>query len=100
MLLGILESSGSLEKQTRSEGGKHAISAELKRSEQEARFLEEELEQLVTMGNASAACNELLLNMETRPDPLLPLTNGPTSPSWDLWFEGVPDKSPCGCCIV
>ncbi|CAK9160646.1 unnamed protein product [Ilex paraguariensis] len=38
--------------------GKHRISAELKRLEQEARFLEEELEQLEKMEAASAACNE------------------------------------------
>ncbi|CAL8989759.1 unnamed protein product [Prunus brigantina] len=53
--------------------GKHRIQAELKRLEQEARFLEEELEQLEKMDKASAACKEILNNAETRPDPLLPV---------------------------
>ncbi|KAJ0959834.1 hypothetical protein J5N97_000457 [Dioscorea zingiberensis] len=38
--------------------GKHRILAELKRFEQEARFLEEELEQLEKIDKASAACKE------------------------------------------
>ncbi|XP_055813586.1 guanine nucleotide-binding protein subunit gamma 2 isoform X2 [Solanum dulcamara] len=38
--------------------GKHRISAELKRLEQETRFLEEELELLDKMEKASAACKE------------------------------------------
>ncbi|XP_059632438.1 guanine nucleotide-binding protein subunit gamma 2 [Cornus florida] len=80
--------------------GKHRISAELKRLEQEARFLEEELEQLEKMEKASAACKELLINVETKPDPLLPKTNGPTNPSWDRWFEGPQDSSGCRCWIL
>uniref|UniRef100_A0A5B6Z903 Putative guanine nucleotide-binding protein subunit gamma 2 n=1 Tax=Davidia involucrata TaxID=16924 RepID=A0A5B6Z903_DAVIN len=79
--------------------GKHRISAELKRLEQEARFLEEELEQLEKMENASAACKEMLSNVETRPDPLLPET-GLTNPSWDRWFEGPQDSSGCRCWIL
>ncbi|KAH0640340.1 hypothetical protein KY285_036926 [Solanum tuberosum] len=39
--------------------GKHRISAELKRLEQETRFLEEELELLDKMEKASAACKDL-----------------------------------------
>ncbi|KAI8566336.1 hypothetical protein RHMOL_Rhmol02G0032900 [Rhododendron molle] len=53
--------------------GKHRISAELKRLEQESRFLEEELEQLERMGSALASCNEMLSMVETKPDPLLPV---------------------------
>ncbi|KAI5649304.1 hypothetical protein M9H77_35309 [Catharanthus roseus] len=94
--------SGSLE-QVRSVAdtrGKHRISAELKRLEQEARFLEEELEQLEKMEKASTACKEMLMNVETRPDPLLPLTNGPLNPPWDRWFEGPQEKSGCRCWIL
>uniref|UniRef100_A0A5B6Z8U9 Putative guanine nucleotide-binding protein subunit gamma 2 n=1 Tax=Davidia involucrata TaxID=16924 RepID=A0A5B6Z8U9_DAVIN len=80
--------------------GKHRISAELKRIEQEARFLEEELEQLEKMENASAVCKEMLSNLETRPDPLLPITNGPANPSWDQWFEGPQESSGCRCRIL
>ncbi|KAL0376686.1 UNVERIFIED_CONTAM: Guanine nucleotide-binding protein subunit gamma 2 [Sesamum calycinum] len=75
--------------------GKHRISAELKRLEQETRFLEEELEQLEKLERASASCKELLMNIETRPDPLLPVTNGPVNPTWDRWFEGPQESSGC-----
>ncbi|VFQ85366.1 unnamed protein product [Cuscuta campestris] len=80
--------------------GKHRISAELKQLEQEARFLEEELEQLDRMENASAVCMEILITMETRPDPLLPETVGPTSPLWDQWFERPANSSVCRCWIL
>ncbi|XP_041009659.1 guanine nucleotide-binding protein subunit gamma 2-like [Juglans microcarpa x Juglans regia] len=80
--------------------GKHRVLAELKRLEQEARFLEEELEQLEKMEKASAACKEMLSNVETRPDPLLPVTNGPINPFWDRWFEGPQDSKGCRCWIL
>lgn len=80
--------------------GKHRIQAELKRLEQETRFLEEELEQLERMEMASAACNEMLSNTETRPDPLLPTTYGPLNPLWDRWFEGPQDSKGCRCWIL
>ncbi|KAA8548715.1 hypothetical protein F0562_000399 [Nyssa sinensis] len=79
--------------------GKHRISAELKRVEQEARSLEEELEQHEKMENASAACKEMLSNVEAKSDPLLPITNGPANPSWDQWFERPQDSSGCRCWI-
>ncbi|XP_057476642.1 guanine nucleotide-binding protein subunit gamma 2-like [Actinidia eriantha] len=80
--------------------GKHRISAELKRLEQETRCLEEELAQLERMDAASSACNEILSIVETKPDPLLPVTNGPTNPSWDRWFEGSQDSQSCRCWIL
>ncbi|XP_057424210.1 guanine nucleotide-binding protein subunit gamma 2-like [Lotus japonicus] len=81
--------------------GKHRVHAELKRTEQEAKFLEEELEQLEKMEKASTSCKEMISNVEARPDPLLPLTAGPVSPSWDKWFEGPQDsKSCCRCSIL
>ncbi|KAL6185018.1 hypothetical protein ACLB2K_041153 [Fragaria x ananassa] len=125
--------------------GKHRIQAELKRFEQEARFLEmieilvlrilsfsglmvsfefdgwsiynrigletnneskriacwmEELEQLEKIDKASAACKEILSNVETRPDPLLPITHGPLNPFWDRWFEGPKDSKGCRCWIL
>ncbi|KAM0069372.1 putative G-protein gamma [Helianthus debilis subsp. tardiflorus] len=52
------------------------------------------------MEAASAACKEILSNVETRPDPLLPNTYGPANPSWDQWFEGPQDKSGCRCWIL
>ncbi|KAG4908394.1 hypothetical protein JHK84_056937 [Glycine max] len=125
--------------------GKHRIHAELKRLEQEARFLEarcdrvqegdgrhriqvkqlaqdsilgssacrlnsvvfdenvweEELEQLERMEKASTSCKIMLINVETKPDPLLPSSVGPLSPTWDRWFEGPQDsKSCCRCWIL
>ncbi|XP_061358806.1 uncharacterized protein LOC133302997 [Gastrolobium bilobum] len=50
----------------------------------------EELEQLERMEKASTSCKEMFSNVETRPDPLLPLTIGPLNPLWDRWFEGPP----------
>ncbi|EYU26968.1 hypothetical protein ABFS83_07G037600 [Erythranthe nasuta] len=80
--------------------GKHRISAQLKRLEQEFRFLEEELEQLEKMEKASAACKEMLINIETRPEPLLPVTIGPINPMWDRWFEGPQESTKCRCWIL
>ncbi|KAF9606514.1 hypothetical protein IFM89_025887 [Coptis chinensis] len=80
--------------------GKHRILAELKRLEQESKFLEEELEELERTEKVSAACQQLLLNVESKPDPLLPVTTGPTNPSWDRWFEGPQDSQGCRCWIL
>lgn len=80
--------------------GKHRIQAELKRLEQETRFLEEELEQLDNTEKASAACNETLRNVEAIPDPLLPITNGPLNPLWDRWFERPKESRGCRCWIL
>ncbi|KAK8555190.1 hypothetical protein V6N13_037449 [Hibiscus sabdariffa] len=80
--------------------GKHRIQAELKRLEQEARFLEEELEQIERMEKASAACKEMFNNVQSKPDPLLPITNGPINPVWDQWFEGPQEAQGCRCWIL
>ncbi|KAG6785864.1 hypothetical protein NC652_005491 [Populus alba x Populus x berolinensis] len=80
--------------------GKHRILAELKRVEQEMKFLEEELEELEKTDNLSIVCEELLRNVEKIPDPLLTLTNGPANPLWDRWFEGPQDSQGCRCRIL
>ncbi|KAH7652278.1 Exonuclease VII small subunit protein [Dioscorea alata] len=80
--------------------GKHRISAELKRLEQEARFLEEEMEELEKTEKASASCQELLHKVESKPDPLLPVTIGPVNPTWNRWFEGPQDLQGCKCWIL
>ncbi|KAG9132733.1 hypothetical protein Leryth_014008 [Lithospermum erythrorhizon] len=80
--------------------GKHRISAELKRLEQETRFLEEELEQLEKLEKASASCKELTSIVESRPDPLLPETNGPIIQFWDRWFQGPQESAGCKCWIL
>ncbi|PKA64400.1 Guanine nucleotide-binding protein subunit gamma 2 [Apostasia shenzhenica] len=80
--------------------GKHMISAELKRLEQEGRFLEEELEELEKTEKVSAALQELLHKMENKADPLLPITHGPANASWERWFEGPQDFHSCKCWIL
>ncbi|OVA09879.1 Ammonium transporter [Macleaya cordata] len=80
--------------------GKHRILAELKRLEQETRSLEEELEELEKTERVSAACKDLLLNVEARPDPLLPVTHGPANPFWDRWFEGPQESQGCRCWVL
>ncbi|XP_041018884.1 guanine nucleotide-binding protein subunit gamma 2-like [Juglans microcarpa x Juglans regia] len=80
--------------------GNHRIVAQLKRVEQECRFLEEELEEFQRTENVSTLCEELLRNIDMIPDPLLPLTNGPINPLWDQWFEGPQDSQRCRCQIL
>ncbi|KAB1203363.1 Guanine nucleotide-binding protein subunit gamma 1 [Morella rubra] len=80
--------------------GKHRILAQLKRVDQDSRFLEEELEELQKTENVSTLCEELLRHIEMVPDPLLPLTNGPVNPLWDQWFEGPVESQGCRCSIL
>ncbi|KAL6637254.1 hypothetical protein ACP70R_024826 [Stipagrostis hirtigluma subsp. patula] len=53
--------------------GRHRIQAELKKLEQEARFLEEELEELEKTDKVSSALQEFVVKMESKSDPLLPI---------------------------
>ncbi|XP_061369093.1 guanine nucleotide-binding protein subunit gamma 2-like [Gastrolobium bilobum] len=80
--------------------GKHRVVAELKRLDQDSKFLEEELKELEKSENMSAICTDLLQNMESRPDPLLPVIRGPVNMLWDRWFEGPQDPHACGCWIL
>ncbi|XP_023000568.1 guanine nucleotide-binding protein subunit gamma 2-like isoform X2 [Cucurbita maxima] len=88
----VLSSSSSSSTDTR---GKHRIQAEVKRLELEARFLEVE-----KLEKASTKCKEMLSNMDTTPDPLLPQTHGPLNPPWDRWFEGLQDSKGCRCWML
>ncbi|KAL9228673.1 hypothetical protein vseg_004226 [Gypsophila vaccaria] len=90
--------------------GKHRILAELKRLDQETRFVEEELEQLSKTdnlnanananANASSACKDLFSFVDSKPDPLLPTTSAPINAAWDRWFEGPQDSKGCRCWIL
>ncbi|XP_013637353.1 guanine nucleotide-binding protein subunit gamma 2 isoform X1 [Brassica napus] len=73
MEVGSSNSSGQLSERVVDTRGKHRIHAQLNRLQQEARFLEEELEQLEKMDKASASCKEFLHSVDSKPDPLLPL---------------------------
>ncbi|XP_062211872.1 guanine nucleotide-binding protein subunit gamma 1 [Phragmites australis] len=77
--------------------GRHRIQAELKKLEQEARFLEEEIEELEKTDKVSSALQEFLATIERKADPLLPVTTGPADQSWDRWFEGPQDLRRCKC---
>ncbi|KAJ9172020.1 hypothetical protein P3X46_015310 [Hevea brasiliensis] len=80
--------------------GKHRILAELKRVEQEIKFLEGELGELEKTDNVSTACEELMRNVHAIPDPLLSETNGPVNPLWDRWFEGPQESQGCRCWLL
>ncbi|KAM5563631.1 hypothetical protein ABKV19_018315 [Rosa sericea] len=96
--------------------GRHRVLAELNRLEQELKFLQgfihrqhkaffctlymEELGELEQTENVSTICSELLPYTEGRPDPLLPLTNGPINLIWDRWFEGPQNSQSCSCLIL
>jgi hypothetical protein len=69
--------------------GKHRLSAAIARLDQELQSLQEELNELDTMEPASAACQEVIMGTEGKPDPLLPITSGPENSSWDRWFQRV-----------
>ncbi|KAJ4747579.1 Guanine nucleotide-binding protein subunit gamma 1 [Rhynchospora pubera] len=77
--------------------GKHRISVQLKRLQQETRFLEEELQELEKTDKVSAGLQESIYKIESCPDPLLPITTGPANPIWDQWFERPKQKHRCRC---
>ncbi|KAK9182687.1 hypothetical protein WN944_025833 [Citrus x changshan-huyou] len=91
--------------------GKHRIQAELKRLEQETRFLELIGYLLVVVKEVLESSPALtkfgilmrlrtLRNVEAIPDPLLPITNGPLNPLWDRWFERPKESRGCRCWIL
>ncbi|CAI8585293.1 unnamed protein product [Vicia faba] len=92
--------SAAVEGATTDKRGKHRILAELKRLQQDTKFLQEELEELEKTENVSAICKELLHNMDSRPDPLLPEIHAPVNLLWDRWFEGPQDAQACRCWIL
>lgn len=69
--------------------GKHRLSAAISRLDQELQSLQDELNELESMESASAACQEVIISTEGKPDPLLPITSGPENSSWDRWFQPV-----------
>ncbi|WCJ44376.1 Guanine nucleotide-binding protein subunit gamma 2 [Euphorbia peplus] len=69
--------------------GKHRLAAAISHLQNEINFLQEELEQLETLGESSLVCKELISSVESIPDPLLPWCRGGASnSSWDRWFRG------------
>ncbi|XP_023524424.1 guanine nucleotide-binding protein subunit gamma 2-like [Cucurbita pepo subsp. pepo] len=71
--------------------GRHRISAAINRLQNEINIIEEELQQLESVGESSTVCKELVSSVESVPDPLLSETIGPPDVNWDQWFRGAHD---------
>ncbi|KMZ56064.1 Guanine nucleotide-binding protein subunit gamma 1 [Zostera marina] len=80
--------------------GRHQITVELNRLEQETKFLQNELDELKNKDDVTIPCKELLESIQKNPDPLLSLTKGPTNPTWNRWFEAQFDSNNNGCIIL
>ncbi|KAA8528197.1 hypothetical protein F0562_035552 [Nyssa sinensis] len=68
--------------------GKHRMSAAISHLHQQIQIIQEELDQLETLGESSIVCKELISSVESVPDALLPVTKGPEGVGWDRWFQG------------
>ncbi|XP_015575392.1 guanine nucleotide-binding protein subunit gamma 2 isoform X2 [Ricinus communis] len=55
--------------------GKHRMAAAVSHLQNQISLLQEELDQLETLGESSIVCKELISSVESIPDPLLPLTH-------------------------
>ncbi|PSS11050.1 Guanine nucleotide-binding protein subunit gamma 1 like [Actinidia chinensis var. chinensis] len=68
--------------------GKHRMAAAVDHLHHQIQIIQEELEELETLGESSLVCKELVSTVESIPDALLPLTQGPAVVGWDRWFQG------------
>ncbi|KAI9166072.1 hypothetical protein LWI28_025813 [Acer negundo] len=68
--------------------GKHRLAAAISHLHNQINLIQEELNELETLGESSLVCNELISSVESIPDPLLPMTKGPVDDSWERWFRG------------
>ncbi|XP_058222524.1 guanine nucleotide-binding protein subunit gamma 1-like isoform X2 [Rhododendron vialii] len=68
--------------------GKHRMVAAVAQLHQQIQIIQEELEELETLGESSIVCKELVSAVESVPDALLPVTKGPAVVGWDRWFQG------------
>uniref|UniRef100_A0A2C9U1J9 Uncharacterized protein n=2 Tax=Manihot esculenta TaxID=3983 RepID=A0A2C9U1J9_MANES len=69
--------------------GKHRMAAAISDLQSQINFLQEELDQLEELGEASIVCREIISSVESIPDPL---TKGSTNISWDRWFTRAPNS--------
>ncbi|XP_052170140.1 guanine nucleotide-binding protein subunit gamma 1-like [Diospyros lotus] len=69
-------------------GGKHRMAAAVAHLHQQIQIVQEELQELETLGESSLVCKDVVSTVESIPDALLPVTKGPASVSWDWWFQG------------
>ncbi|KAE9609198.1 putative G-protein gamma [Lupinus albus] len=68
--------------------GKHRLQAAISQLNNQINIIQEELEELETIGESSKVCQNIISSVESIPDPLLPLTKGSVDSSWDRWFGG------------
>lgn len=68
--------------------GKHRMAAAVAQLHQQIQIIQEELDELETLGQSSTVCRELVSTVESVPDALLPVTKGPAVVGWDRWFHG------------
>ncbi|KAL3818390.1 hypothetical protein ACJIZ3_004295 [Penstemon smallii] len=68
--------------------GKHRLAAAISHLNQQIQIIQEELDQLETIGGASTVCQELISSIDSVPDALLPVSRGPVDVGWDRWFHG------------
>ncbi|KAL5071379.1 hypothetical protein RYX36_022266 [Vicia faba] len=70
--------------------GKHRLQASISNLNNQINILQEELEQLETVGESSIICKEVISSVESNPDPLLPWIQSSVDAGtgWDRWFGG------------
>ncbi|KAK4435645.1 Guanine nucleotide-binding protein subunit gamma 2 [Sesamum alatum] len=68
--------------------GKHRMAAAISYLNQQIQIIQDELNELETIGGVSAVCPELISTVDSVPDALLPVTRGPADVGWERWFQG------------
>ncbi|KAI3694252.1 hypothetical protein L1987_77215 [Smallanthus sonchifolius] len=73
--------------------GKHRLAAIISQQDQQIQIVQEELDQLETLSEASVVCEQLISSVESTTDALLPVTRGPVDGGWDRWFQRANESS-------
>ncbi|KAL6216889.1 PREDICTED: guanine nucleotide-binding protein subunit gamma 1-like [Fragaria vesca subsp. vesca] len=68
--------------------GKHRMAAAISLLHTQINIIQEELNELETVGESSIVCKELVASIESVSDPLLPWSKGAPEVGWDRWFRG------------
>ncbi|PIN15315.1 hypothetical protein CDL12_12036 [Handroanthus impetiginosus] len=68
--------------------GKHRMAAAISHLNQQIQMIQDELDELETIGGVSTVCPDLISSIESVPDALLPVTRGPAEVGWEKWFQG------------
>ncbi|XP_011082122.1 uncharacterized protein LOC105164967 [Sesamum indicum] len=72
--------------------GKHRMAAAISYLNQQIQIIQDELDELETIGGVSTVCPELISTVDAVPDALLPVTRGPADVGWERWFQGTPSS--------